>query len=784
MPKNNQTSSLFFPAAAPAQSIQVEHDLNAIFEAQSARVMSICSDFTHPSHLSAILVGQVIDAGRANSSLPDFLTHGTAFFHDHYHREMFFNPYYFFTLGEESCIQSTSNKAIKLTPVVSESVSFIYHYLLAKYDGRFIPKIIGFDVPLKYSQRIERMWFVEIPREVDSGFILHDLGLLGALPNRDIQLDYFLLKFNTVSDLQDYYFDIMSSHYDEKFPKNSPNMSLLTTQASFSQQKTALLARLKQLNQSHRPGLDAEQRLFYSQFLTKLIDAIDFDSAACDEQIQRQASLALRRADSMLKNSKSLSYPTFLRTIEACLDEVSILLTLRQNHAPKTALQFANTAKQFIHDTVGFEPQMATFRSSGMQSVWSALIMSLSFLHHQSTNKPIMLFITHAVYFEVANAMKILFNIPTNQLNNDLSIHILGDINSTAFQGQPVDHHAALMYDACILNFESNILVNQTTMEFIDINAFVEHQFHLRQQAQEHNKPLMVIIDNTMSDFDETYLPFLLMQFDKHITAGQLCVFVCHSGNKYLHLGTDKGLAALLYGYYHPQFFARIDHVIHQELLHNKLGDFSNDSPTLLLTDAFITHGKNEILTFGPLIRERTLRVFHIIPHDLIDGLGYFTVGNPISNASYRDLPSSCDALKNSCGFITIHTHRDGYYRDDPIHEDISYYLNQLFLTIGISARSGFGFNQTNQIQIQTLGYSSAIRISIGTESLDEMLAAIKALCAYLTNINSMMEHLHESALASHQLPAINVIYQQAVEQYFRGNEGNMNPTGMSCNQL
>ena len=780
MSKNKGKSSLFSPAEPPAKLTKVEHDLQAIFEAQSARVMTICSDFTSFNHLSSILLGQVFDAGRANSSLPDFLNHGTAFFHDLYHREMLFHSHHFFTLGEESCIQPTSNKDIKLIPVVSESVSFIYHYFLAKYDGRFIPKLMRLNMPVKYTPRIEKVWFMQIPIDVNSDTIMHDLGLLGALPNRDLQLNFFLIKFKTLGELRDYYFTIMSAQYDEKFPKNLPNMSLLTTKASFLQQKTALLARLNQLNRSQREGFEVEQRLFYGRFLMKLIDAINFDSSTCNRQLLRLASLALRRLDSMLEHSMSLSYPTFLRTIEACLDEVSILLTLRQHHEPKTALQFANTAKQFIRDTVGFEPQMATFRSSGMQSVWSALMMSLSFLHHKEANKPMSLFITHAVYFEVANVMNILFNLQTNKPDTDLSIKILGDMASTSFQGQPFAYHAAVMYDACVLNFESNILVTQTNIEFIDINAFVEHQFHLRHQAQEHDKPLMVIIDNTMSDFDETYLPFLLMQFDNQIHAGQLCVFVCHSGNKYLHLGFDKGLAALLYGYYNPHFFARIDNTINQELLHNKLGDFSNDSPTVLLTDAFITHGKNDILAFAPLIRERTLRVFSVIPQELMDGLGYFTVDHPISNASYRDLPSSCHMLKNSCGFIIIHAHVGRFFRDDPIHEDISDYLNELFIAVDISARSGFGFNQTTQIQIGSVGYPSAIRISIGTESLDDILAAIKTLCAYLTNINAMMKHRHESSDASNPLIAIEAIYQQALEQFLENNNVNMNPTRMS----
>ncbi|CAM2744419.1 hypothetical protein [Legionella worsleiensis] len=780
----------------PNNVSKTEHELDRIFKAQAMRVMTLSAGFSAlgkckmelPKELSiadippasfargsAKLLYQMVDTGRANSGIPQYKKHGISLFHDAYHREAFFETNAVLSLTQSSCIIATPDSTKKLIPVVRFLLPLIYRYLLMKSGGQGIYTFIRHLLPIKHLKCTEHVVLIQIPGE-ETNNILHHLGMLGALPNRDWQLKYFAERYDSVTEMRDRYLYLMSILYIDQIPQMDQALRIKNTHGSYEEQKNTLLMHLNHHNQCYRTGMEKEQRLFYSQFLTKLIHAISFDEATSDLQLQLHSLFSLQRIKKMLKNSTALSYPAFLRTIEACIDEITILLTLlHYNQEAEAASQTSEIAKQFITDTVGITPQMMTLRSSAMQAIWSSFDMALAYFRDKEPDKPITVFIPHTIYFEVVNILKKLFHLPLYQHEQDLSTAISSNIFSTDFIGEEIPYSSDVMYDLIITNFESNIQFNSNGIEFTDINALVENQFRLRRVKQEHDKPLIVIIDNTMSDFDDVYLPFFLMEFNEEINSGTLCVLISHSGNKYVHLGTDKALAALMYGYYNPYYFTQMDALINEELRWGP-GDFDYSSPTVLLTKAFLKHGKEEILAYSSLIRQRTWHVFNSIPKELVNNSGYFTIDNPVSNATYKHLAPSCTTLQNSCGFIIIKCNKNAFFAGN-IHNHIFTSVNRVLMESGIEGRDGFGFSQTTKVYIRMPGSADAIRISIGTESLDDIVASIRLVCDYLIEINKIMEGYRNNTTKSkiyintgnpyftHLFAAVDAIYQQAIKQ-------------------
>lgn len=371
-----------------------------------------------------------------------------------------------------------------------------------------------------------------------------------------------------------------------------------------------------------------------------------------------------------------------------------------------------------------------------MQAITSSIQLSLQSSYQKRGEAPVRVFVDKFSYYELFLTLNRIFKTIDYEIGEHLSI----EINSEGLATN-TEFKEDVIYDFYIASFESNVMINASQIQFVDLNAFVEKQFLLRQKAgHKTDRPLMVLIDNTMSDFDETYLPFFLMQFEDEINKGLLCVLVVHSGNKYLHVGTDKNLAALFYGYYNPHHFPVIDEVISTELAENRMGDLGFNDPTVLLTLAYIQHGLEEILQFSPLIRNRTLHVFNnIVPVKLLSREGFFAIDNPLSNATYQGLSKSCTLLQNSSGFWVVQCLGCAFPMggfENMLMEKLDLLLNEL----GMTARDGFGFDETTYAYISVSDQPGALRISIGTESVHSIELSMKTLCDFLLRANALVD--------------------------------------------
>lgn len=732
--------------AKALRALALTRDYSSVYEQVPGELLSLGK--LPPSNFPVTsLIHQFIDSGRANSVLkPSKSLVQPSFFQDFYHRDALQEENRF-SLAKQSCIREDLNQSY-LIPVSACLNDIIELFAFERgYEIHNLP------IHFNHLNEKEIIFFVRVPKE-DIDDALHTLGILGALTNRDYQIKIFFSQIRPPTpDLHRLLY--LKRMQNQSLDKHDP----ITINTRPLKTRQDILNQISLQEASCPLGYEQEQRRFYFTLLKKIISAITCD-VSTDRSYLVQSSAALSRIELMLNPISSLSYPNFLRTIDACMDEIIILLILESTQKPKSASEIAAIVRKFIMDTVGEPPQLCTFRSSAMQGILSCLQMALRL----NEDRPKKLLITAASYYEILDALTIIYDIRGVKHDSELKL----EVSLTGAKVLPSEEKD-IIYDVIFAAFESNILKNKKHIVFTDINDLVEKQIALRKDINDA-PPLMVIVDNTMSDFKEIYLPLFLLQFEQEIEKGQLCVLITHSGNKFIHMGTDKGCAALLYGYYNPSHFRQIAEETQREMASNTLGDFKPNAPTILLTSALMDCATNEILEYGPLLRQRTQYLYHkIIPKEL-SSASYYSIADPSSDATYKGLPVECATLRNSCTFISIKADAGNYLNFAREGKDFKYILYEnldaLLEKLNLLHRDGFGFSETTCINIHDQEDLFVIkRISIGTEALDSLSHVFSMLCDYLIQINKLMEKYNLSQWKD-RLPADEFLNTEGAELF------------------
>lgn len=733
------------------EHVKINHlahrELELAFDVFVRRIFTLSADFSDLDigkqedillkHLPCLDFDRVspvlLDQGRANSYVLK-QRYDISIFKDLYHREALMLDKTHFCLVSLTCVLNTRHSSTKAIVFDSSLLSLVRSCLRQRgIDPDY--HISNSKIPfLKDNQDPVALISVQ---DSTVHHVLHDLGILGALPPRDWQLKAYKAKtFPDSNAIRAWYLRIIK--YLSGFEPNEATLSTpLVIPSDFKAKKNEMLAFLNDLLIYYPSDVMEEQRHFYCKIIMNLLQPIHINEAELDKQQYIQALLTLHRLEALLQGIKSYTYANFLRMIEAGIDEIIILLDLQKNNAEQSAHQVSVDIKQFIEETVGLKPQMATLRSSAMHAINAALTGCLNFFERQKQqDSKIYLYVSKAAYFEIFSTLTLLFN--TTEAAVDACIRITPKDN--LFLGKSVPVFTDNIYDFYMGNFESNVRSNEAELVFTNINAFIANQLLLRKRRNCPERPLIVIIDNTMSDFNEVYLPYLLQHFEPEIVRGTLGILIIHSGNKYIHLGTDKGLGALLYGYYNQGKWSCLDNEFQNELDNNKLGSFSPCDPTVLLTQAFLKYNKDDILAYSTLIRWRVANLFKNIPTALLDVDNYYIIDSPFF--TIREEEARLFGRINNAGFINIRVNSKAFHgSEEKVHENILQDLLNLLTIMGIHPRDGFSFSQTTFIDIRLLEgvFPHNIRISVGTEAMELLCQKFNFLSQYLLMINKVM---------------------------------------------
>ncbi|MFA5960800.1 MAG: hypothetical protein WC785_09815 [Tatlockia sp.] len=667
------------------------------------------------SNTSLRLLSLALDGGRQNSlifgqqyAIPSFL--------DEYHREAGTHANKTFSLCKAVCINTLKDnfKAIAFSTLVYDLVYISFLSGSNKNEHSLVKNTLErpeWNTTLQYQS-------ISVPtRLLDSS--LHELGMLGSLPNREWQLRRMLLCHTSMDSLRAFYFNLLKpcSNYpwrEIQLPET------VTVTFSLEEKKRAIIKTLSEQQASVINNPVVEQRYFYLQLIIVLFNAISFEKEQQHQSNKVQLALSLLRLEDLINSSENVNYKSFLRIIEAMVDEILVLQSLifKENEFSSTMIMQA--VQQFIKESSGLTPTRATMRSSGMQAIWSCFVNCLAFYNKKNTS--INLWVSDKSFFQIFTVLEKLLH--TRFKMGSVSVTI--DIKNY-FANKPLVFTPYAMYDLFIGGLESNVMLEYSHHQshYEEVFNFIFNQMRLRQENNIKNRPLLVIMDNTMCDFDLKSFASLIHHFESEIALGNLAFFASQSGNKYLQLGTDKELAALLYCHFNPLVLPELDMIFQKDAQNNVVGDLDPNSATVVLTKAFLERAHELILRFTPLIRNRTAVLFdRVVPRELLDKNNYFFTEAPSCNYS--------------SGLMAIKSNKTHFYGED-INPDIINNVGVLIRFTGIDLRDGIAYSQSNYTLIAGPEISICIRISFGTESLAVIAKSLYFICQSLLLINGYM---------------------------------------------
>lgn len=554
------------------------------------------------------------------------------------------------------------------------------------------------------------------PRLIESFMTL--LAMVGGFPNRDWQTQNFAKRFKNGRQIREYYIAEIFT-YTNRIP---PFLELVQFNLVSS---VSIVKRVKkQLRSMQKNYLNAwykEQQFFYLEQISQFLTAVQKIMATQQSHVlDNQLYLSVRRIETLVSALEQVTvYEYFLRLIEIIIDETLLCITLLQGDRIVHAADVGLIVEKFISDTVGVTPQHASLRSSGMQAFWTLFQTGLK--QFQSLREDIYLICTQQLYYEVTRTLAFFF--PNTQIDLDKESTIL--VNLAEYNGVAATPANKIIH-YYLANFVSNLHEYFDELQYTDIGAFIEQQRQYRVTLG-CDEPLMVLIDNTSSDFGSHHLSALLKQYEKDIAKGWLCILVCHSGNKYLHLGLDKALASLIYGFYNPQTFKVIEHFFQRDVHSNQLGDLLPTLPTVTLTTFFLQHALAQVLSYSVLIRQRTEWILRqVIPEQLMRETNLFSINRP--------------SAQIESNFITIKIH------ETIVNSNEAAILNlkEILELVKFRPRNGFGFSETTYVYVESNLLHHYIRFSIGTESLALIADKFLYICNYLLINNALLPQLGE----------------------------------------
>ncbi len=278
-------------------------------------------------------------------------------------------------------------------------------------------------------------------------------------------------------------------------------------------------------------------------------------------------------------------------------------------------------------------------------------------------------------------------------------------------------HPREQITDVYVATPESNALVKAEGNVFTDINHDIERQLVMREEASlSESRPLYVILDMTMSQPEDTILPWLLFQFEDAIKEGKLIIMPFYSLNKMFTMGLDKGHMGV------AGFFFNIEK--HQKLLqavvNNRkvLGGYRRDSAQMQFITFLMRYATNAAKTYYHATRGRT-RFIHerVLPFDREDGEdSFFYIDNPYQQRTYHELTPRRAQRNNIWPFVMLRNDAKKYSFKRVTYGAIINLCISFLHACGFQPRDGYGFADSTLSLLNTKK-TSQHRIAVGNES-------------------------------------------------------------------
>lgn len=620
------------------------------------------------------------------------------------------------------------------------------------------------------------------------------LGALGfSLSRKDVLEQYISVHFDlknlSTQGIMDNFDRLLKKALEKDFQPRALTFS--ASEDSLPEIKTKLLTQLESLIK--KKVSNADERQFYYGVMKKIIAPWDCDCSNMPKQHEVVFKQAFERMSVIVKHSVEADYPTTLALIDLFFDEFLVLLTpLSPSHSFEQSNEKKKESLEILTDFISrkadFNPDFCNFTASGMQAI--SLALSHAVLLKDAA--PCVIFISNSAYFEVeAIANYVLTPIAAHvvgsgrgKIRKDIKINhgnvsvFLRESNGSkktgVLSGEAFDQFEVekeryyeegfyatndetssdiekikylkehffestehLIVDIYIGSFESNVVAEKDSsgFDFTNINAFVAKQIKLRGESAD--RPLILILDNTMTGFDPFYVDLMIELFQKAYEKGQLIILTTGSLNKFFHLGTDKTPAGVISVYANGAVLPSLDSLKAYACHHDKGSTIPTQGNTLNLVTHMMKFCPDEIDIFKDMLtgKVRCLEesVFSRMPKNKN---AVIQIGNAYNTQTHdEESLDSLPYLGSAWNFVNIEIISEIKMFGADFKPVLTSHLIDLLISVGIEPRDGFAFSKTHYVHISGENYFS-LRISMGMEG-DEYLKKIFSIIKdYVVDIN------------------------------------------------
>ena len=583
------------------------------------------------------------------------------------------------------------------------------------------------------------------------------LGYAGALPNRENQIELFYDRYcrpnlDSPEKLREIFAENIFRKLIDKVDLASP-IAVAPMTRTVAEVWRDLKEHLARELSAADHSLDGNGNFFYLNLISNLLETIDLSVAARNSVLEFQSAMALQRLFDLLIASKNLPYQGFVMTISACVDEVMFLMGQQQVSATSDQKEKAyREVKETVRDFYGRyamePPTSAHLTGSCMQAFSQAIIGAYAFFSKDKVpgqGPDVSMLLSDPVYFEVDDLLRTLGK--------------KGFQESAATKDEIKE-----FFVGC---FEANVSTSTAGYQFTDINAWVEHQFELRKASEDpaqKNKPLIVLVDNTMSHINEVHLPLFLAQFDREIQEGKLAVVSVSSLNKYFHMGMDKtGLGSCVL-FSKPGAFPELEELSSKESSLSTMAGYNPLGPTVTLATSIMKDPdlNQRVEEFQSMCQGRVRYLYEkVVPASLKfeeEPSAYLSVSSPFNE-------TGLESLNNNWGFLCLHLNKTflpmgaDVELQNFVQKKIQMFLSVFLEQLGLQTRDSFGFGVDNFCRIG----NETLRISLGTESTQATGEKFKVLFSFMEQANQILSGQKELSLQIKSFEEIGKVFEQAM---------------------
>jgi len=640
---------------------------------------------THSAHGSGLFADPYFRLGQDGTSISDTQSIPTA-------RKSVYKTAYQFL--------KTDNPDEIVIPIVDEDI----------VKKILIPFVVRFDEGYVAGLTFKTL----IVKKEDADKVIDRLGIAGQLINKTTALWIAANSCDFEKTFKELMLQMSNMQQDE-FHQYLEGMINIPVEHDAKTIQRSILYDLNNVKEIYHSS-----ELFYLKLFRKIIGAVVIDEAI-EGPIQKEIQLSFSRLKIILESALMNldDYESFILCIEYAFDEIIYIVSLCQKYLKEDIRQIlTNWIKVELElDKISKTlTPMVALGQSGMYLLTHLIYAAIDEILNAEDFISGNLYVQTGAHFEIKSIVDYRLRPKNDILQYELCYSF--DNKQCSIDG----YNKNQFLDVIVSAFNENISNKSRDYNSNDIAKMIKMQLKIRKKfGFLGKKRLILIIDTTLNNFDDSKIAYILMKYEEQVQSGQLAILTLQSLNKYFHMGFDKLPAGLGIGFYNQQNFGCIDAFYKKNSFNY---DFYYD-PIPKMIAHLVKYASSDIIEYQNRILGNSRFIHnHLIPHELKDPVLCISIHQPYTRDIFKDISK----------FIIMQINIPKNEKND-VFDMLKYVVKNLMSFIGIRHRDGYGFNLTTYASVEPM-----LRLSIGTEPKADLKKMFSALMASCSELNTILE--------------------------------------------